>query len=42
MALDKGQLVFDGKPEDALKADLEKWGIRNPLKDGDFRSLVWS
>ena len=41
MALSKGRLVFDGKPADALKADLENWGIRNPLKDGDFRTLVW-
>ena len=42
MALHEGRLVFDGKPEDALKADLEGWGIRNPLEDGDCRSLVWS
>ena len=42
MALHEGKLVFDGKPEDALKAELEDWGIRNPLKDGDYRSLVWS
>ena len=41
MALHEGRLVFDGKPEEALKADLESWGIRNPLKDGDFRTLVW-
>ena len=41
MALHEGKLVFDGTPEEALKADLESWGIRNPLKDGDFRTLVW-
>ena len=42
LALHKGKLVFDGNPEDALKADLESWGIRNPLENGDYRSLVWS
>ena len=41
MALHEGTLVFDGKPQEALEADLESWGIRNPLKNGDFRSLVW-
>lgn len=41
MALHEGRLVFDGKPEEALRSDLERWGIRNPLKDGDFRTLVW-
>lgn len=42
MVLNEGTLVFDGEPGDALKAELEDWGIRNPLKDGDFRSLIWS
>lgn len=42
MALHEGKLVFDGNPEDALKADLESWGIRNPLENGDYRSLIWS
>ena len=41
IALHEGRIVFDGKPEDALKVDLENWGIRNPLKNGDFRTLVW-
>ena len=32
IVLDKGKLVFDGKTSQALKQDLEKWGIRNPLR----------
>ena len=42
MVLSKGELVFDGTPADGLKADLESWGIRNPMKGGDARSLIWS
>jgi biotin transport system ATP-binding protein len=26
-----GEKVFDGKPEEGLKAPLENWGIRNPI-----------
>lgn len=29
--LEKGEIQFNGKPEDGLKLDLEKFGIRNPL-----------
>ena len=32
IVLDKGKLVFDGKTSQALEQDLEKWGIRNPLR----------
>ena len=42
MILSKVELVFDGTPADGLKADLESWGIRNPMKGVDARSLIWS
>ena len=42
MVLSKGKLVFDGTPSDGLKADLESWGIRNPMTSGDVKSLIWS
>ena len=42
MVLNKGKLVFDGTPSDGLKADLESWGIRNPMTSGDVKSLIWS
>ena len=32
IVLDKGKLVFDGKTSQTLEQDLEKWGIRNPLR----------
>ena len=32
IVLDKGKLVFDGKTNQALEQDLERWGIRNPLR----------
>ena len=43
LVLDRGKLVYDGTPEQALtSAPLEQWGIRNPL--GSYRhkeDLVW-
>lgn len=43
LVLDRGKLVYDGTPEDALRtAPLEQWGIRNPL--GSYRTkgdLLW-
>ncbi len=40
--LQNGKLVFDGKPEEALKLPLEKWSIRNPLARYESVSdLVW-
>ena len=42
MVLNKGKLVFDGKPADGLKTDLEIWGIKKPTMDGDVKSLIWS
>ena len=42
MVLSRGKLVFDGTPSDGLKADLENWGIRTPITNGDVKSLIWS
>lgn len=39
--LSKGKLAFDGPAAQALKLDLGKWGIRNPLPGGDPSELVW-
>lgn len=39
MVLNRGKMVFDGEPSEALSLDLEKWGIRNPGKE--FSDLVW-
>lgn len=40
--LQKGNLVFDGTPEDALSHDLSQWSIRNPLGSyGTLKDLVW-
>ncbi len=39
--LSKGKLAYDGPAAQALKLDLEKWGIRNPLPGGDPSELVW-
>ena len=42
IVLQKGKLVFDGKPEEALKLPLEKWSIRNPLAKYEKASdLIW-
>ena len=42
VVLFRGKKVFDGKPEEGLKQNLEEWNIRNPLVSyksaGD---LVW-
>ena len=38
----EGKKVFDGKAQEALKLDLEKWGIRNPLNAyTKLEDLVW-
>ena len=39
--LSKGKLAYDGPASEALKLDLGKWGIRNPLPGGDPSELVW-
>lgn len=39
IVLDKGQIRFDGKPEEGLKQDLEQWSIRNPLSGNE--GLLW-
>lgn len=40
--LDKGKIEFNGKPEDGLKLDLEKYGIRNPItKYTSTKDLFW-
>ncbi len=42
IVLYKGQKVYDGNVEDALKMDLCQWGIRNPLTRYDtVKDLVW-
>ena len=41
MVLNKGRMMFDGEPSDALSLDLEKWGIRNPSRSGSLQDLVW-
>ena len=42
LILQKGRLVFDGKPDDALKLPLEEWSIRNPIaRYESVRDLVW-
>lgn len=42
LVLHKGSLVFDGLSCEALKLNLEKWGIRNPLKSYlKFEDLKW-
>ena len=39
----KGKKVFDGKPEDALKIDLENYGIHHPLNKAllKLEDLLW-
>ncbi len=40
--LEKGKIVFDGKAQDALNNDLEKWGIKNPITAyNSLKDLVW-
>lgn len=42
IVLFRGDKVFDGKPEDALSENLEKWNIRNPLvRYESLSDLVW-
>jgi biotin transport system ATP-binding protein len=43
IALEKGKKVFDGSAEQALKCDLENWGIHNPLKNPvcKLEDLIW-
>lgn len=42
VVLYRGEKVFDGDPEDALKLDLNKWNIRNPLVAyKSAKDLVW-
>lgn len=39
MVLHKGDITFDGKPGEALKLNLETWGIRTP--SGNLSDMVW-
>ncbi len=39
IVLDKGQIRFDGTPEEGLKQNLEQWSIRNPLSKNE--GLLW-
>lgn len=42
IVLFRGQKVFEGEPEDALKMDLEQWNIRNPITSyKTVKDLVW-
>jgi biotin transport system ATP-binding protein len=42
LILSKGNLVFDGSPEDGIKTDLEKYGIKNPLVEyKTVENLFW-
>lgn len=42
LVLDKGQIRFDGTPEEGLNQPLENWNIRNPLKSySKLEDLLW-
>lgn len=42
LVLHYGKLCFDGDPEEGLKLDLNKWGIRNPLVSYEsIGDLLW-
>lgn len=42
IVLNKGEVVFDGTPEEGISEDLEKWGIKNPLLSYiRLRDLQW-
>ncbi len=42
MVLFRGNMVFDGTPEQALNENLESWNIRNPLNSyKNVEDLVW-
>lgn len=42
LILNKGQITFDGLPQEGLKEDLSKWGIHNPLVSSCvLEDLLW-
>lgn len=42
IVLFRGEKVFDGKPDEGLKQNLEEWNIRNPLNSySKLSDLVW-
>lgn len=42
IVLFRGEIVFDGTPEEGLKQNLEQWNIRNPLVTySSLSDLVW-
>ncbi len=42
VVLFRGKKVFDGKPEEGLKQNLEDWNIRNPLVSyKSVKDLIW-
>ena len=42
IVLFKGNKVFDGKPDEGLKQNLEQWNIRNPLVAyKNAKDLIW-
>ena len=42
IVMQKGRIVFDGCPQDALKLDLTAWSIRNPIAAyGKLSDLAW-
>lgn len=42
IVLFRGDKVFDGTPEEGLKAPLEEWNIRNPLASyNSVKDLLW-
>ncbi len=42
VVLDKGEIKFDGTPQEALQQDLEKWSIKNPCQGGiKLENLLW-
>lgn len=43
MVLYRGQLVFDGSPQEGLQQNLESWAIRNPLRQyRTLEDLLWN
>lgn len=42
IVLFRGEKVFDGKPSDAVKQNLEQWNIRNPFVSySKIKDLIW-
>lgn len=42
IVMQKGQIVFDGNPQDALELDMTDWSIKNPLASyTKLSDLVW-